>query len=169
MSAHVSQALATDIEFVVGHEGVLHDVDAISFTRKLYGGLADGFSLKESFETAQGVSRLGNYALSARSNPGKMVFLPRNTRQGNVNGGNGSSDHAKRLSFGPITQPEETLKRHGLLQKLNQWPKTTTGTVMRKAYKTTARFWCMEWGVRGRAHWWRDAHSSQLVDKVLYA
>jgi len=63
---HVLQALSKHVDFVIGHTTPVHDEDAVSFARVLYGHLGAGESLALAFDAASRVST--PYWLNGREN-----------------------------------------------------------------------------------------------------
>lgn len=74
-SGALASKLSEAVEFVIGHDGLLDDQYAVEFTRSLYGRLAAGVTLLDSYKQARSASP-GGYRLRAKhTNPRKMIFL----------------------------------------------------------------------------------------------
>eukprot|EP00961_Rhodomonas_salina_P130700 1759491-Rhodomonas_salina.3 len=68
----IARSLATDVDFVIGHEGAVLDKDAIQFSRDLYSNIARGIPLHSCYESAW----LSRYTLRGMADPKLISFNP---------------------------------------------------------------------------------------------
>jgi len=76
-SNRITQVLGEHVDFVIGHEGLVNDTDAIKFARELYGSLGTGKSLLESFDAAKMASH--PYCMTGRRNAAEFRLSMQNS------------------------------------------------------------------------------------------
>jgi hypothetical protein len=76
-SHRVAKELAGYVEFVVGHDGLLPDKEAIGFSEAFYGQLAEGSAVLDAFDAAcLPASREGYRLFAKKSDPHKFALFP---------------------------------------------------------------------------------------------